>query len=177
MSAEKSLPEHSGFGQRHLDDLAQIIAKYGQAVQSVGVPGTKCSCCDEPVEDDGEPPFTYTVGNHERGMPELLIVGFWHPVLLQVLNLMGQMQRDRGKGFEVGELVDYGADVPARIGPASYDVRDEYTRLVSVYYDTEAYNVVQVLLADPGGRYPDDPNCEGIAKLQKVLAPPRSSLN
>ena len=111
--------------------------------------------------------FIYTIGNRERGLPDLLVLIPCGPfeAYAHVLNILGSMQAERGTPFSNGELVDYTAKFPALIIKASPVARDEYTVQAGQYYDTEDYEVLQVLFPDPQGIYPNDPHCDSIYQV------------
>jgi hypothetical protein len=127
----------------------EFIIKYGQFIQGV------FATVDEP----DFVPFMYTIGNHEKGLPELLIVGkFVSPPVAGLLNYLGAKMRADG-GLPIG-LVDVGAKCPIKIAPATnVHVGDDYTIQVGQYYGTEDYQVLQVIAPDPQGRFPGDPGC------------------
>src|SRR4051812_41013405 len=64
--------------------IHNTIEKHGQHVVTVDH--------DDPSVRPDEMPFSYTIGNHERGLPELMIMG--SPELAAVLDLLGQMMRE-----------------------------------------------------------------------------------
>jgi hypothetical protein len=115
------------------------------------------------LTDDDPPhalPCIYTIGNHERRLPELLIVAFNDGQDADILNHLAEMQRKRGTAFRHGEEVSLGGTYPVRIVAAGQRARDEYAVQIGVYYHTESYDVRQVLYCDPNGRFPGDPGCE-----------------
>lgn len=141
--------------------LQEKIAAAGQAVQVVS-PGI-----DDPSPD---PPFMYTIGNHAHGLPELLIIGTADDAFVHLLNHLGRMQRDRGRGFADEELVRIGGTHPLRIVDAGVTGRNEYATLVGLYYFAPKYEVRQVLLPDTQGRWPDTPGCDVPYARQPVLS-------
>jgi hypothetical protein len=144
------------------DKFRAIIEAHGQMLMRVH-------------PDVGDPPgtlpFVYTIGNHQHGLPELLVVGFdGTGYEAQVLNLLGAMQRERGTGFHDGELVSLGGSLPVRIIDAGAAGRCEFAVQVGVYYGTDAFDVRQVVLSDPLGRWPGDPQCEAPYSRQPLLS-------
>lgn len=133
---------------RKSSDIARNISVHGQHLMAVH-------------GDDQDPlDFIYTIGNDERGLPELLLLGGCDPVDGHILNILGEMLRERARAFEHGALLDFGAKYPAKVINANARAKDEYTVQAGQYHGTERYRVQQVLLFDPAGRYPDDPTCE-----------------
>lgn len=143
------------------DQIAAHIEKSGQAVQVVYV------AADDPP---GRQPFMYTIGNHERGLPELLIVGTSDPAFADVLNRLGHIQRGRGIGFADEELVSVCGRFPLRVVDAGEIGRREYATFVGIYYDTDLFEVRQVLLPDTHGRWPDSPECDAHYRNQPILS-------
>lgn len=120
---------------------------------------------------DNEPPFLYTIGNHEWGLPELLIVGDSDDTFAHVLNRLSQMMRDPKRGaFRHGELVSLGGKFPIKVVDASARAKQEFTLVVGHYYGTENYRVQQIVLCDPQGKFPGDPGCAEPYASQQVLA-------
>lgn len=125
----------------------------------------------------GDQPFVYTIGNHLRGMPELLCVGV--DSLTQVgimMNHWSDLQLERGRPFEDGEVVEYTAKYPIKIvTPNLYVVRAFYTCQAGPYLETEDYEVRQIVLADKQGRWPGDPKCSPLFQDQEVRLPSRGN--
>jgi len=138
-----------------------MIAKDGQAVTIV-----------YPTVFD--PPdtlaFMYTIGNYGRGLPELLVVGTDSVIIANVLNRLGRIQRERGTPFADEELVSVGGKFSLRIVDAGEIGRTQYAISVGKYYDTQDYEVRQVLLPDLQGRWPDTPGCDLPYAEQPVLS-------
>lgn len=142
------------------ETIRQNILKYGQHIVLV-------------QRSDGDPPdfqpFVYTIGNNDAGLPELLLIGDADEVYGRIVNILGQIQRERGTPFTVGELVDFTATLPARIIDAGRKGRKEYAVQAGVYYGRQDIAVMQVLLPDRNGRYPGDPDCEAPYCKQPLL--------
>jgi hypothetical protein len=140
--------------------IASHIKSHGQHVVCVGrTPG-------DPVDFL---PFAYTIGNHKAGLPELLLIRESGEFVVRILNILGELQRERGSGFRHGELVDFTARLPCRVVDAGSTGRTEYAVQAGVYYRTESFEVRQILLPDREGRYPGDPGCEPPYSEQPVL--------
>jgi hypothetical protein len=143
------------------EQIHDAIAKHGQSVQVVYL-----TAADPP----GSQPFMYTVGNHQVGLPELLVVDTDSSVIAGVLNRLGQIQRERGTGFADEEYVSVGGQFPVRIVDAGEVGRSRYATFVGIYYGTQDYQVRQVLLPDTKGRWPDTPGCDLPYARQPVLS-------
>jgi hypothetical protein len=114
--------------------------------------------------------FMYTIGNYAHGLPELLLLGTEHFAFAGFLNQLGHMQRERGTAFADEELVSLGGQFPLRIVDAGEIGRTKYATLVRKYYETEDFEVRQVLLCDLQGRWPDTPGCDLPYANQPILS-------
>jgi uncharacterized protein DUF4262 len=141
--------------------LREKIAKAGQAIQIVHLTEQ-----DRPWAR----PFMYTIGNHEHGLPELLIVDTDLDTFAGVLNRLGKIQRDRKTAFTDEERVSIGGKFPLRIVDAGDIGRTQYATFVGLYYGTREYEVRQVLSPDTQGRWPDTPGCALPYASQPVLS-------
>jgi len=106
-----------------------------------------------PDKEEKKPGFFYTVGRHQKNLPELLmVVNLAGPQGMDILNALS-----RAQPFTHGQLVDLGGKYPVLIIDATKPiVQKEYTRMVNAFYNTHDYQVQQVLLPDPNGRFPPD---------------------
>lgn len=104
--------------------------------------------------------FFYTIGNAERGLPELLLIGnLPNHIAVVALNEIGQYMRERGKQPAEG-LLDIGWSFPFKVRIAGGDVRSVFTVQAGKYLGHEGYDVVQVMICDKDGRYPGDEGCQ-----------------
>nr|WP_295468864.1 DUF4262 domain-containing protein [Mesorhizobium sp.] len=105
------------------------------------------------------PGFTYTIGNADRGLPELLLIGdFPSHIAAGLLNELGAKMREEGKPLATG-LVDIGWSIPVKIRQAGPLARSHYTIQVDEYLGHNRYRVLQVMVCDENGRYPGDAGC------------------
>lgn len=111
-------------------------------------------------EKADEHAFMYTIGNHQHGLPELLLIGPTGAQFIDLLNYLGEIQRKLGRPFGHEELVELGAKFPVRIVDAGKEGREKYAVQIGVFYGTDEFEVRQVLLCDQHGRWPDDPDCD-----------------
>ncbi len=115
------------------------------------------------------PPFSYTVGRSKRGLPELLIVLPLHPEAGKtILNHLDQLMPSR---LPSDTLVSVGGKYPVMLVDADIRAQRRYTLLASALNGDDPYQVQQVLLCDPEGRYPGDPECDLIYARQPILRP------
>lgn len=144
------------------ETVRQHIDKYGQHLRMVML------TADDPPNAQ---PFIYTIGNHERGLPELLLIGDVKSPSPEIVNALSEVQRERGRAFDHNELVDYGARLPARLVDAGRLGREEYAIQVGVFYGIEDFQVRQIVFSDAQGRFPEHPDCDAKYKSQLVLSP------
>jgi hypothetical protein len=136
------------------------IERTGRAL--VGVfPGDPSS---DPVNDA----FVYTIGNGDRNLPELLIVGLYDDEY--ILNALSKMMLERGKPFEDGELVEMGGKCPACVVDAAESVKKRYTIQATSYHRAkrQKYRVMQVVLPDREGLFPWQRGCANPYSKVKV---------
>lgn len=129
------------------EGITSNIHKYGQSL--VGVP-----------HEVGL--FMYTIGNHELGLPELLLIGDVRPEQAQrILNALGLKQRDQAAPLLGDVPLGESSRFPLRLREISYPlvVRDDFTCQVENYYKTRDYKVTQVLIPDTEGRFPGESGC------------------
>lgn len=110
-------------------------------------------------DEDGDLPFAYTIGNHEHGLPELLMIGLASDGAAAVLNAIGQMQRTVGHAFKDGEIVDIGAPCNLKVIDANDTAKKDYTIQAGYFYGTENYKVQQVIIPDRYGHFPGEIGC------------------
>jgi hypothetical protein len=105
---------------------------------------------------ENTPPFSYTIGNSRRLLPELLIIGLldnW------TLNTLSDRMIDQGRPFADDEIVDLGGRYPVKVIDADERVKSEFTIQAGRYFGADNYEVMQVIIPDKNGRFPDEPNC------------------
>lgn len=135
-----------------MNDVADLTTLHAQTRSNIDQHGQSV------VAVFGGQPFAYTIGNAEKGLPELLLVGRYSPEFAcTVLNGIGAAMRARGWPLEEHS---FGGKFPVKLRPAGPDARTEYTIQAGQFLDTEDYGVLQVLIPDPAGHYPGEPECE-----------------
>jgi len=103
--------------------------------------------------------FAYTIGNARLGLPELLIIGNFAPVLMaSVLNEVGRRMRQTDQLPD--KDIDIGGAFPIRPRLAGAAARRAFTIQVGRFLGHEEYAVVQLLLPDPMGLYPGEARCD-----------------
>lgn len=131
-------------------ELRRDIDKYGWIVQC--------------VEDDRRP-YAYTIGLHDRGLPELLITGMEPKRVLPVLNTCAQMMCD-GSVFKPGETVglwDRSLFMIVRV-----DNPDAHMDFAIALEGPEV-RALQLVWADDQGKWPWDPAPFRDTRWQAVL--------
>jgi len=134
---------------------ARYIRRFGRSV-----------VCVFPTVDgpDSDLPFSYTIGNQAKGLPELLVIGSGRGTYL---NEMSERMIKRGCAFDHGEIIDTGPGkggekYRVKIINASDAVREHYTIQAGVFYETHNYRVQQVGLSDLQGHFPGEEGCDPV---------------
>jgi hypothetical protein len=110
-------------------------------------------------------PFAYTIGNSRgrfRGkpdeLPELLVIGTTDAGFL---NNLTQMMIEAEQAFADGQVVLIpGARLPVKVIRANDSARTEYTIQAAEHFGHNDFQVMQVLMPDLDGVFPDDANCK-----------------
>lgn len=111
-------------------------------------------------DPDGEKPaFCYSVGNALVGLPELLLIANM-PQHFQgrILNEIAEHQRQTGKPLEEG-LLDIDWTFPFKIRKCTDAAKAKFTVQTGHYLGREDYDLLQVMICDPEGKYPGE---EGV---------------
>jgi hypothetical protein len=120
-----------------------------------------------PCEGEDGYSFAYTIGNHLKGLPELLVIGTTNGAFL---NDLSQMMIDTGRPFLNGQLVRIGdARLPVKIIRANSTAQADYTIQAGQYFGHEDYDVMQVLIPDPAGKFPGENGCQEPYSLFPIL--------
>ena len=135
--------------QRMHEDIAENIRRAGQHIAAVF-----------PRRGESGEHFFYTIGNAERRLPELLLIGNFSPeIVMHALNLLAEKMRKSEKPLPEG-MVDIGWNLPFKVRKAGPAARADYTCQVDRYYRGVDYDVLQVMFCDRKGRYQDDPKSD-----------------
>ena len=124
--------------------------------------------CEADIERDGQtiigvdasPRYYYTVGNSRRGLADFIIVANLRPKsTTQLLNAVAVHQWQLGRPFLPGELIqpeDFTLPLKAHATPA--DILESHCcRQPQIEKGrTEPVTVLQLLLPDPRGKFPDE---------------------
>jgi hypothetical protein len=145
---------------------AENIARHGRSCLGVFA----LADAKDPVNET----FIYTIGNAQKGLPELLLVGVCNDG--GALNLLSEEMIRRGRPFDDREVVKLsGADHPVCVVEASNDVKDDYTCQANGYWGRDGYSVMQVVIPDRAGLFPWQAGC--AKPYCKVAVHRRNPLN
>lgn len=128
------------------DTIAEHISESGQFM--FGVFSTEVS-----------PAFTYTIGLTEVGLSELVITGFSPDnTVAGILNRVGEILRERGTDFTHGEIVPLfpNSEKGVKLLQVSEEKRLEYAVQVGQYYHNDDFKLMQVVLPDEDGVWPEN---------------------
>lgn len=112
------------------------------------------------VFGDGEhdPPFAYTVGLTEAGLPELVLTAAPDDASAMILNAAAErMCATDGDGFTVGDEVDLGFTAALQIGAVSVAAVDEMLGVAVALYG-DGVRALQVIWPSASGKWPNDPD-------------------
>lgn len=113
-----------------------------------------------------ERPYYYTIGNHEKGLPELLLIGkIQEDYGVKILTDLSNVLNERGVAFADGEHYNMGGPHDVLIYNTTVVAQIQYTVQTGLYYGHKDYSVQQVVLPDPNGKYPTDKVCHRDYKV------------
>lgn len=126
------------------NNIRDHIAKYGQSNMAVL----------------GEPSFTYSIGLWEKQRPDILI--FRLPPTGEgnaIMNMLGNKAVGAGAPWADEEIVSLGGKHGLKVLHVDREF-DEFTFQARNYYGHNHYAVVQLLIPDKDGRFPDQRGCD-----------------
>lgn len=104
--------------------------------------------------------FAYTIGNHLKQLPELLVIGNLKDEVAQaLLNKITDQMVERKLPFLNGATVNIGGECDLQIWDTTTIAKLQYTLQATEFYQHKEYAVQQVVLPDPKGHYPTDKRC------------------
>lgn len=111
------------------------------------------------------PVFAYTIGNSLRNLPELIVFGISPGDSTMLLNAWSNLMIKRGASFGDGEMVrfdEFSDALPCRAmrcdGLAKLRYSIQIGQVLGI--DDRAYDLMQMLVPDKFGVFPDDPRCD-----------------
>ncbi|HZM74740.1 MAG TPA: DUF4262 domain-containing protein [Candidatus Limnocylindrales bacterium] len=143
--------------EQHAAHIRRLIAEHGWAVQSV-------------LHTATEPPFSYTVGLIEAGLPELVIVGLSHEIGSVILNKLAQ--QSLAEDLEVGRRYDLANGdrvLTCLIGQVSRANTRVYLLAAGYHYGQHRVKALQVFWPSEHGLFPKDSGWD-LGEIQPVLA-------
>ena len=105
-------------------------------------------------ESDDFPTFSYTVGMHHHGLPELMIVGIQADLAQVILNNAAKMMFESDKAFEEGKPIYELANFPTIPVYISQENINELTCSAIRHYHHSNYSVFQMVIPDSNGLFP-----------------------
>jgi Domain of unknown function (DUF4262) len=155
--------DDSSFRNKFHNKITEDIKRCGRSIIGVFASG----------EEDG-PPFAYTIGNavnsnwdRTAALPELLVIGTTNAGWL---NNLSQQMIDAEAPFEDGATVLIpGAHLPVKIIRANSTAQTEYAIQAGQYFGTDSYPIMQVLIPDRNGKFPDETGCAAPFSTIPVL--------
>lgn len=143
--------------------VVTTIRQVGVFIQYVGGACSEPGCaCSVDADEDGGPPFAYTVGLFGLGHPELLILGAGPQTSGAVLNELSERVR-AGADLVPGELITV-AEWPHRIVAEVVPNPGEIVFAANRFYqrpDEASVPVLQLSYDDTAGRFPWEPGHAG----------------
>jgi hypothetical protein len=137
--------------------IRELIAEHGWALQGVEHTAT-------------EPPFNYTVGLTEAGLPELILVGLSLQIGGLILNKLAKQSLT--EALEVGRRYDLANGdqiLTCLIGPVSRANRRAYLRAAAYHYGQHRVSALQVFWPSEHGGFPGESEWD-LGEIQPVLA-------
>lgn len=135
----------------YLDELRSTIRDHGWAVQFV---------------ESERRPFAYTIGLHDRGLPELLITGVQAQTSARLLNSIAHQIVDDGMVLQPAVHIDYQGEFLIEVVEVEHpDVHLKFA--VELYGAT--FRAYQLVWADNAGRWPWDRGWGHGRRRQPVL--------
>jgi hypothetical protein len=94
----------------------------------------------------------YTIGNYERGLPELIMIASDQDGGA-ILDAVCGVMRKNNRLFADGEFIETGYNFPLKALNVSDEVKEKYTPKVGDYYRTNDYALQQIVRPDASGGY------------------------
>lgn len=104
---------------------------------------------------NADPCFTYTVGLHTHGLPEMIISLVPHQKAHRILNHCGMHMLEHGQ-FKHGEVTPELANYPSTIIDVNPINKKDYFCQVYNYYKTWDFKCQQIVASDIERRFPWD---------------------
>ena len=147
-------------------DYDAILSKITNIIESKGhaIIGT--------VSENENSPSTlsYTVGLTHKGLPDLMMMGFEHGLMQQLLNDAVLKMKDMGKITDPTRLSEVVRNYDVLLVPVPSHEAEKFAHVLKAYSAAEGkeeIELVQIILPDENGLFPNDDGCEqSIALVQ-----------
>src|SRR4029077_14862717 len=90
-------------------------------------------------------PFAYTIGNHLKGLPELLVIGGRRDEVVGLLNGLSEMMIKADMAFKDGQVVRIPGGFPFKLIRGGNIARTEYAVQAGEHFGHDDYTIMQVL--------------------------------
>lgn len=120
--------------------------------------------------DDENPTFSYTVGLHYHGLPELIAIGLPSSHAHTILNKVAEAMIDNKKPYASGSIIENVANLPLAVVDATCE-KKERTPQAYNHYKHWDYSLAQIVIPDRAGKFPwdDDFDTGYMSKCQNLL--------
>ena len=123
--------------------------------------------------------FVYTIGNQEKNLPELLLIGDRSDHAVRLLILLSDKMIEQKGPFEDEEIVQVTSGLSVKLIDAKDPIaKMEYTVQAGIFYKCEDYKVQQVVVPDAAGKWPEEAECHADYKvplLRNAIVMPEAS--
>lgn len=142
--------------------LEKVISQFGMAVQ--------------PIAPSAEsPPFSYSIGQHAKGLPELIVFGMPPPIAASLLYELAEYMEDEqaaGRTVGPGTVKLEGCEMPGALVEVPTAVAAEYATAAHDRSEGKA-TLIQVVWPDKEGRFPWQPGYDKrFLRVQRVIGAP-----
>lgn len=122
------------------------------------------------VRDGKKPPFSYTIGLHYHGLPELISIGLPGNHAHTILNKIAEAMIDNKKPYASGSIIEKVANLPLAVVDATCE-KKERTPQAYNHYKHWDYSLAQIVMPDRFGKFPWDDDFETVymSKCQNLL--------
>lgn len=119
----------------------------------------------------GTPDMSFTIGMSQRAAPDLLVIGLEDERARQLLGDLVSLAYLRERPLEGNETLVASDGTQCRIAPVLEFQVQHFAGAVYRFGHSigRPVTVLQVLLADARGRFPDDPLCDSRTRLEQDL--------
>ena len=126
-----------------------------------------------------EASFAYTVGLHHKGLPELIMVGLYPKLAMDLLNDCATRMIEQQAAFKHGTKVEGIANMPLALIDLLDEQKHEYAIQAFNHYRHWEFGMQQLVMPDAKGVFPWEGNFDKrMEAIQPVLgAPPADAVH